>query len=167
MDPAEDLARLLDSPGSAAPDRGQGVAARPVDPGQAEELQGDLRSGQQRGPGLLGQETPPAARTGRQQIALLVDPAAAARAAEPFGPVDILVNAAGINLREPAEAITPESWDRTLSINLTAPFFLAREVVPAMRGKGWDGSSTSRPCSRCAPFRAVWPTAPPRAAWST
>ncbi len=91
--------------------------------------------------------------------------AAAARAAEPFGPVDILVNAAGINLREPAEAITPESWDRTLSINLTAPFFLAREVVPAMRGKGWDGSSTSRPCSRCAPFRVGSPTAPPRAAW--
>jgi NAD(P)-dependent dehydrogenase (short-subunit alcohol dehydrogenase family) len=50
---------------------------------------------------------------------------------------DIVVNAAGINLREPAEAITPESWDKTLDINLKAPFFLARALVEPMRDKGW------------------------------
>lgn len=60
----------------------------------------------------------------------------AAAMAEPFGAPDILVNAAGINLREPAEAVTPESWDRTLSLNLSTPFFLARALVPAMREKG-------------------------------
>jgi len=62
--------------------------------------------------------------------------AVAATAAEPFGPPDILVNAAGVNLREPAETVTVESWNRTLSLNLSAPFFLARALVPGMRAKG-------------------------------
>jgi NAD(P)-dependent dehydrogenase (short-subunit alcohol dehydrogenase family) len=61
----------------------------------------------------------------------------AGRLAEPFGAPDILVNAAGINLRQPAEEITPESWDRTLAVNLAAPFFLAQALVPGMRAKGW------------------------------
>lgn len=59
------------------------------------------------------------------------------RAAGPFGPPDILVNGAGMNLREAAGAITPESWDRTLELNLKAPFFLAQALVPAMQAKGW------------------------------
>jgi len=54
-----------------------------------------------------------------------------------FGTPDILVNAAGINLREPSEKITHESWDRTLAINLRTPFFLAQTLFPEMRKKGW------------------------------
>ncbi len=50
---------------------------------------------------------------------------------------DILVNAAGVNLREAAEAVTPDSWRRTLDLNLSTPFFLAKALVPAMREKGW------------------------------
>ena len=61
----------------------------------------------------------------------------AAEIAAPLGAPDILVNAAGINLREPAETVTLESWRRTLEINLSVPFFLARALVPAMRDKGW------------------------------
>jgi len=64
-------------------------------------------------------------------------PALAEAAAGPFGPPDILVTAAGVNLRETAEEVTPESWNETLAINLSAPFFLARALVPAMRAKGW------------------------------
>ncbi len=52
-------------------------------------------------------------------------------------PPDILVNAAGINLRQPADELTPEGWDQTLDINLKAPFFLAQALVPEMRGRGW------------------------------
>jgi len=63
--------------------------------------------------------------------------AAAEDIAQPFGNPDILVNAAGINLRQPVEEITPESWDQTIAINLATPFFLARAMVPAMRQKGW------------------------------
>lgn len=54
-----------------------------------------------------------------------------------FGAPDILVNAAGINLRESWDAISEKSWQKTLSVNLTAPFFLARLLVPAMKQKGW------------------------------
>jgi NAD(P)-dependent dehydrogenase (short-subunit alcohol dehydrogenase family) len=56
--------------------------------------------------------------------------------AAPFGAPDILVNAAGVNLRQPAEAVTLASWDQTLRLNLTVPFFLARALVPGMRAKG-------------------------------
>ncbi len=63
-------------------------------------------------------------------------PDIAARAGEAFGPPDILVNAGGVNPREAVDEVTPESWNRTLAINLTAPFFLSRALVPAMRDKG-------------------------------
>ncbi len=64
-------------------------------------------------------------------------PGLAEKAASFFGPPDILVNAAGINLREPWDAITEKSWEKTLNVNLTAPFFLARLLAPAMKEKGW------------------------------
>jgi NAD(P)-dependent dehydrogenase (short-subunit alcohol dehydrogenase family) len=63
--------------------------------------------------------------------------AAAEDITRPFGDPDILVNAAGINLRQQVEEITPKSWDQTIAINLATPFFLARAMVPAMRQKGW------------------------------
>lgn len=63
--------------------------------------------------------------------------ACARRARQPFGAPDIVVNAAGINLREPMLDITPEHWDRTFAINLDAPFFLAQRLVPAMIERGW------------------------------
>lgn len=52
------------------------------------------------------------------------------------GGVDILCNTAGVNLREPADQITQESWQQTIYLNLTVPFFLARELVPQMRERG-------------------------------
>jgi gluconate 5-dehydrogenase len=61
----------------------------------------------------------------------------ARRAAEPFGAPDIVVHAAGINTRQVADEVTPEGWDVTLALNLTAPFFLSQHLVPAMRDKGW------------------------------
>jgi len=54
-----------------------------------------------------------------------------------FGAPDIIVNAAGINLREPCDEISEKSWDKTLNVNLRAPFFLSRLLVPAMKEKGW------------------------------
>jgi NAD(P)-dependent dehydrogenase (short-subunit alcohol dehydrogenase family) len=59
------------------------------------------------------------------------------QAADPFGTIDILINAAGVNLRQPADKITLESWDETLNLNLAVPFFLARELVPGMQAKAW------------------------------
>ena len=59
------------------------------------------------------------------------------KVAEPYGDPDIIVHAAGINTREPADEITPEGWDITLDLNLRAPFFLSQYLVPAMQAKGW------------------------------
>ncbi|GGE62036.1 SDR family NAD(P)-dependent oxidoreductase [Actibacterium pelagium] len=55
----------------------------------------------------------------------------------PFGNPDILVHAAGLNPRRPAEEVTPEIWSATLAVNLSAPFFLSQAFVPPMRAKGW------------------------------
>ena len=54
-----------------------------------------------------------------------------------FGSPDILVNAAGVNLREPWDKVSPETWNTTITINLTAPFFLARLLIPSMQEKKW------------------------------
>ncbi|MCV2886741.1 SDR family NAD(P)-dependent oxidoreductase [Ruegeria aquimaris] len=56
---------------------------------------------------------------------------------DPFGSPDILVHAAGVNTRQAADEVTPEGWDRTLALNLSAPFFLSQALVPAMKEKGW------------------------------
>lgn len=73
-------------------------------------------------------------------LAAIEDFAALADAlAEPFGAPDILINAAGVNHREPYGAITRATWDATLHLNLSVPFFLARALVPAMVDKG-DGA---------------------------
>jgi len=52
-------------------------------------------------------------------------------------PVDILVNAAGVNLRAEAGRVTLDDWNATLQLNLTVPFFLAQGLVPAMLSAGW------------------------------
>ena len=55
----------------------------------------------------------------------------------PFGPPDIVVHAAGVNTRQSADEVTPEGWDQTLALNLSAPFFLSQALVPSMKAKGW------------------------------
>jgi len=61
----------------------------------------------------------------------------AEQAAQFFGPVDILFNTAGVNLRQHADDVTEASWRQTLDLNLGVPFSLAQQLVPAMREKGW------------------------------
>jgi NAD(P)-dependent dehydrogenase (short-subunit alcohol dehydrogenase family) len=62
---------------------------------------------------------------------------AAAAAAEAFGPPDILVNCAGVNLRPPLGALTVQDWDLTMAVNLTAPFLLGQWFGPSMAARGW------------------------------
>ncbi len=74
-------------------------------------------------------------------VADLADPAqsgeAAAQAAEPFGPPDILINAAGVNPRKHADEVDPATWRQTVDLNLSVPFFLAQKLVPEMARRGW------------------------------
>lgn len=55
----------------------------------------------------------------------------------PFGTPDILVHAAGVNLRQPADEVTAEGWQQTLWLNLTVPFLLSQKLVPHMKQRGW------------------------------
>ncbi len=61
----------------------------------------------------------------------------AAQAAQRLGGVDILVNAAGVNLRQPLADVTPQAWQTQIALHLTAPFFLAQALAPAMAARGW------------------------------
>lgn len=64
-------------------------------------------------------------------------PELASAIADPFGAPDILVHAAGLNTREPADEVTDDGWDQTLAVNLSAPFFLSKALVGGMKDKGW------------------------------
>ena len=53
------------------------------------------------------------------------------------GEIDILVNGAGINLRTSADELTLEQWQKTIDINLTAPYQLSQLAVKKMKESGW------------------------------
>ena len=57
-----------------------------------------------------------------------------------FGQIDILVNCAGIVALEDAEIISADDWNRTISINLSASFFMAQAVGKYMIDNKISGS---------------------------
>jgi NAD(P)-dependent dehydrogenase (short-subunit alcohol dehydrogenase family) len=62
---------------------------------------------------------------------------AGAQAALALAPIDILVNAAGVNLRESFETVSPSSWQTQINLHLSAPFFMTQALAPAMAERGW------------------------------
>ena len=70
----------------------------------------------------------------------LARPAAAeaivAAATAAVGRIDVLVNNAGIRLRQPFGEITADDFDRVVAVNLRAPLLLSQAVLPAMRAAG-------------------------------
>ena len=57
-----------------------------------------------------------------------------AYANEQLGQIDILVNSAGVNIRDRTMALTtPENWDKLIAINATGAFNCMQAVLPAMR----------------------------------
>jgi NAD(P)-dependent dehydrogenase (short-subunit alcohol dehydrogenase family) len=54
-----------------------------------------------------------------------------------LGPIEILVNNAGLTSSEPISEIDDAHLDRLMALNLRAPFVLVREVVAGMRAGGW------------------------------
>jgi 3-oxoacyl-[acyl-carrier protein] reductase len=51
------------------------------------------------------------------------------------GPVDVLVNNAGVLSNHKAAETTPEEWRRVLSVNLDGAFYLSRRVLPGMKSQ--------------------------------
>lgn len=64
-------------------------------------------------------------------------PALMDRVSSVYGPPAILVNAAGVNPRRPWSEVTPAVWQESLDLNLAAPFFLAKHLIPAMQAAGY------------------------------
>lgn len=63
--------------------------------------------------------------------------ALAAAATDGGGTIDILVNAAGMNLRQPFAQVTAEDFEAHLKVHLTAPFLLTQQLAPAMKARRW------------------------------
>ena len=56
-------------------------------------------------------------------------------AEEALGPVDVLVNNAGIQYVAPIEEFPPEKWDQIIAINQSAAFHAIRRVLPSMKAR--------------------------------
>lgn len=54
-----------------------------------------------------------------------------------FGPVDVLVNNAGIAIPRGIDELTEEEFDRTIAVNLKSGFLCTQAVLPHMRGQHW------------------------------
>lgn len=61
--------------------------------------------------------------------------AAALRAA--FGPINILVNNAGITGFAPFLELTDAQWDRMMEVNLKGAFIVTQTILPDMIAQGW------------------------------
>ena len=99
---------------------------------------------------LVGRTAPPLQRVlaevaaaGRRAEALTCDVAvrdevgaAVRRTEEALGPIEVLVNNAGIAESAPFTAMSDEMWHRTLSVNLTGPYYCMRAVLPGMLERG-------------------------------
>ena len=49
-----------------------------------------------------------------------------------LGPIDILVNSAGLGIYKPFEELTEDDWDTTLDVNAKGTFLMCKAVVPGM-----------------------------------
>lgn len=91
----------------------------------------------------------------------LADPAVAGMITARCGTgIDILVNAAGINLRQPFREVTAAAFDLHMALHLRAPFLLTQAFAPAMAERRWGriinlaSLQSSRAFPNSAPYGA-------------
>jgi 3-oxoacyl-[acyl-carrier protein] reductase len=65
-------------------------------------------------------------------VAGMVDHVASA-----LGPIDIVVNNAGMAIVRGIDELTESDFDRTIAVNLKSAFLCTQAVLPAMRAKKW------------------------------
>ena len=54
-----------------------------------------------------------------------------------IGPVDVLVNNAGLAIIRGVDDLTEDDFDQTIAVNLKSAFLCTRAVLPHMRAQGW------------------------------
>jgi 3-oxoacyl-[acyl-carrier protein] reductase len=54
-----------------------------------------------------------------------------------LGPIDVLVNNAGLGLVRTLDDLTEEDFDRTIAVNLKSVFLCTQAVIPGMRARKW------------------------------
>ena len=54
-----------------------------------------------------------------------------------LGPIDILINNAGVNIRGTVDQLPEADWDAVIDTNLKGPFLVAKVVGPGMVKRGW------------------------------
>ena len=62
--------------------------------------------------------------------------AVAQAAMDTFGRIDILINSAGINIRGPIDEVSPEDFNKVLSVNVNGTWLCCRAVTPYMKKSG-------------------------------
>jgi 3-hydroxybutyrate dehydrogenase len=59
------------------------------------------------------------------------------KATADLGKVDIVVNNAGIQHTSPTHEFPTDKWNLVMALNVTAPFFISRAVLPQMYERKW------------------------------
>ena len=77
---------------------------------------------------------------------------------EGAGPVDVLVNNAGMQHVAPVESFPPEKWEAIIALNLSAAFHTARLAVPHMKAQRWGRiiSTASAHSLAASPFKSAY-----------
>jgi len=82
--------------------------------------------------------------SGGRAIAVAADVSQAASVAKmvehvttALGPIDILINNAGVAIVRGIDDLTEADFDRTIAVNLKSAFLCTQAVLPAMRAKQW------------------------------
>jgi 3-oxoacyl-[acyl-carrier protein] reductase len=136
-----------------------------------------------------GQAVSEATSLGVRAVALqadLADPGAArdlaVRATAALGPIDVLVPNAGVSIRTDLAGVDLDLWQRSLAVNLTAPFLLAQQLVPDMARRGFgrvlfvssvalrspevsSAPTTQPPRPACTAWCTGWPRPTPHTEW--
>lgn len=88
----------------------------------------------------------------------LLDPAAIEAMMREIGPIDILINNAGMQHVSPVEDFPTDKWDAIIALNLTAAFHTTRFVVEGMKERGWGRliNTASAHSLTASPFKSAY-----------